>query len=319
VDKQVFLNKEELVNFYNDRYETGYMDSWPYKKIRRIKDLIKKIHIPAGGIILDYGCGTGVFTSVLKDIFPHCSVYGCDISENAILKSKAKYPECYFFLNNEYESLSFDRPFDLIFSHHVLEHIDDLEIVFNFFEKVLKKEGQMFHILPCGNDHSYESDLCKCVLNGIDNIRGRFFFEDEGHLRRLTSDQLTYLLANNGFKLKKAFFANQYFGAVRWIAETDYNYIEYLTDPGKAINDDMRKKLIRIRKELLFYHKAWRYNSFNLNELIQSKRPWLYPMKYIKRILSVLLIFFLDKMTGFEWYFTKLRKNGSEMYLLFER
>jgi hypothetical protein len=60
----------------------------------------------------------------------------------------------------------------------------------------------MLHILPCGNEGSFEHNVCLLRKDGINpELEGRFFFEDEGHVRRLTTEQLSALCAKMGFVL----------------------------------------------------------------------------------------------------------------------
>lgn len=61
-------------------------------------------------------------------------------------------------------------------------------------------------ILPCGNEGSFEYEVSKHHRNGIDpGQENRFFFEDEGHIRRLNTEQLSLLMKTWGFNLEKDF------------------------------------------------------------------------------------------------------------------
>ncbi len=48
----------------------------------------------------------------------------------------------------------------------------------------LKPESSMLHFMPCGNEGSYEYNVCLLRSDGINTeLENRFFFEDEGHVR----------------------------------------------------------------------------------------------------------------------------------------
>lgn len=79
--------------FYESRYESNYMDSWPDWKKERIKELIKSFNLPSSGSALDFGCGTGVLTRVLKDTLPSWDIWGTDVSETAIEKARIYCPD----------------------------------------------------------------------------------------------------------------------------------------------------------------------------------------------------------------------------------
>ena len=51
-------------------------------------------------------------------------------------------------------------------------------------------------------------------------MEGRFFFEDEGHVRRLDTEQMVRQLKPFGFSLVKENYANQYCGAIDWISRS---------------------------------------------------------------------------------------------------
>ena len=109
-------NKSNSVEFYDDRYKQGYMENWPLKKKQRIIDIIHSMKLPVTGEALDFGCGNGVFTGVIKEALPQWKVYGVDISAVAIENAKKRYTDCNFFVLNEGSHT--DKKFDFIFSHH---------------------------------------------------------------------------------------------------------------------------------------------------------------------------------------------------------
>ena len=56
--------------FYDNRYRGGYMDEWPADKKKRVRGVVKGLNLPGRGAALDYGCGNGEFTGVLKEALP---------------------------------------------------------------------------------------------------------------------------------------------------------------------------------------------------------------------------------------------------------
>lgn len=84
--------------------------------------------------ILDIGCGNGQKTAFLAHRLPAAQVLGIDFSQQGITKAKASSPP--IGEGNGYGSLHFqcidvedDTPYehsyDLVFSYHVLEHVED--------------------------------------------------------------------------------------------------------------------------------------------------------------------------------------------------
>lgn len=207
-------DKVKAIAFYQERYGQGYMDEWPIEKRRRVSEVIRSLNLPDAGEALDFGCGTGVFTNVIKQTLPAgWKVYGTDISDIAIVNAKKRYPECAFFVADDEEFMR--KKFYFLFTHHVLEHVYNLVQILEEINVRLKSKSMALHILPCGNGNSFEHNISLLRKEGISlQLEGRFFFEDEGHVRRLTTEQLAKLCAGKGFTLFKEYYSNQYWGAI---------------------------------------------------------------------------------------------------------
>ncbi len=297
----------ESKKFYNDRYAKGYMEQWPADKKLRVFEVIKSISLPSKGEALDFGCGNGVFTALLKDALPGWKIYGCDISDEAIRNARDKNLDCKFFVNDD--PLFKGRKFDFIFSHHVLEHVSDIEETARQMNERVAGGGSMLHIFPCGNEGSFEWGICQLRKDGISKERGsRFFFEDEGHLRRMNTDSCASLFKKFGFILRQEFYTNQYDGALNWITRSNPLVTLTMFNPlgGKNIKAKLRLSLF-----LLAFLSI---SALRLPHVI-SERFYL-PLKILfwpsKQIDQYLI-----QRSNKEWERKKSQRNGSEMYLYF--
>ena len=313
-------NKNDAINFYNDRYCKGYMDEWPIEKKQRVLEVIKRLKLPEKGDALDFGCGNGAFTDVIKQALPKWNVYGVDISSIAVGNAKKRCPNCMFFLPS---NVSFsDRRFDFLFTHHVLEHVDDIAETWREIDRYLKKQASSLHILPCGNQGSFEYKICLLRKDGIKkDMENKFYFEDMSHLRRLNTDQMSRFAIKYGFNLEVDYYSNQFYGAVDWITQAGLSFILEMTSPQKTKDNISAFKLICLRTLLLLI----KFMRFPANT-IDYKRDKMKGCKYF--LFSMLLIFypfskltniFLEYMSNSEWKNEKSKKNGSEMYLYFKR
>jgi len=93
--------KEASEKFYEERYaqkqsflKQEYMSEWGDDKKKRIYELIKSLPLPETGDVIDFGCGVGVFTEIIRQALPKCNIYGSDFSHLAINKAKARYKNC---------------------------------------------------------------------------------------------------------------------------------------------------------------------------------------------------------------------------------
>lgn len=315
-------NKETAVEFYDIRYEAGYMEEWDDLKKSKVREVLSQLDLPLQGKVLDFGCGNGVFTKIIKDVLPAWDVYGVEISKIAIQNASKKFQDCLFF--NAEDSYKYLNQFDFLFSHHVIEHVPDLNETFAIINSYLKNTSSQLHILPCGNVGSFEYEICKLKKNGIEiNKENRFFFEEPGHLRRLNTSEFENYESHFGFRLQKEFYSNQYHGAINWITKSSPRFVKRLTDPTEAISKDASKKLRSLRKQLL----PLTYLQFPYFKYWEIKSKW---RKKVSDYIKMAIFFFpalfskpiykaFQKKAMNEWINHKAERNGSEMFLFFVR
>jgi len=317
----IMLNEKCSKTFYDDRYEHGYMEAWPQWKRDRVRDLIRALDLPTHGSVLDYGCGNGVFTQVLVDALPGWEVFGVDISDVALRNARRRVPQAQFLSVEEAGAMG---SFDFLFSHHVLEHALDLDRTLHDTVDYLGPRGAVLHILPCGNSGSLEEVLCRCQRGGVDEAKGnRFFFEDDGHLRRLTSRELSERYESFGLTLKKEFYACQSAGAINWITASGSAFVRMMFDPAKAIDCEAARFIGLWRMRLLTIallreckdtiHTRIRLKWFSAKSLARMALSLpFYPLGWLADR-------YCELRTRREWDEKCLHRNGSEMYLFFRR
>jgi 2-polyprenyl-3-methyl-5-hydroxy-6-metoxy-1,4-benzoquinol methylase len=212
--------------FNYDKYYLNCLENdWSRVSFPIISALLEQSlkHIEAGnqlGNVLDFGCGNGIYSKILKR---HAqNIYGVDISEYAVTKCKEEgiYDSVIKLENNS--SLPFhEKFFELIFSTEVIEHIENLELVFSRFNQILKEKGilvitttmyfnSIFSYRREKNDHSY-FQMVKVIWNYFQgfinkNKQKEFilkycFTELGGHYHGFHYWQLKRILKSNGFKI----------------------------------------------------------------------------------------------------------------------
>lgn len=314
--------KGESKHFYENRYEKGYMEEWPKDKLQRVLEIIRILPLPETGFALDFGCGNGVFTNVLRQALPNWKIYGCDISSNAINNAINRFPECTFFVSDNDQP--FNLKFDFLFSHHVLEHVFDIKKTINEINAYLKHTSFLLHIFPSGNEDSFEHRVCKMKLDGInEEMEGRFFFEDAGHVRRLTTEQTNKLMREYEFVLERDFYSCHYYGAIKWISQSSPLRILTFTNTKKTIDKKSYKYLsiLRIKFILLFIFQL-PANLYNRIKLVSNKKFIHYCIliiDFIPALISYPFYAIVNFKAKEEWNNKKHLKNGSEMYLFYSR
>lgn len=134
-------------------------------------------------LVLDIGCGTGVFLkelSKLKDM----QIYGLDISSYAI-ESSLKKGFNKLYLENATKTHFVDHYFDFITGLDIFEHIEDDTKAFSECFRILKDKGRMLLTVPAFGFLWSEHDVAF------------------GHKRRYKIPDLKKKLALAGFKIEK--------------------------------------------------------------------------------------------------------------------
>lgn len=286
---------------HDDRYTAGSIETWPAWKTARVEALLRELALPPQGAALDFGCGPGVFTEVLARALPGWRIIGTDVSDVALGRARARVPGATF--RPAAELLEARERFDLVFTHHVLEHVDDLEATWRDLAALAAQSAHLFHILPCGDPGSFEHALTELRAGGIDRERGgRFFFEDTDRLRRLTTSQVDDLAARSGFVRAAAWYANHRLGAVDWITAEPPAFVRRLTRL-RGVEDS----------------RGWVTCALLRAALLPLSQARTLRHRPRARLLVAPLERALGLLRDVEWRARRDQPGGSEMYLAYRR
>ncbi len=207
---------------YENRYQHSYMDDFGHDNRARVCDFMRAV-VPSSfsGNILDFGTGNGRYAALLRRLFPSAKIFATDVSDAAVEVASRVHAGSGIVLLHYVMLDGYRGFFDLVFSNHVLEHVYNLADVAEFITKLVRPCGQMVHTMPCGNVGSLEYKIVHVTKGGIrEHQGGSYFFEDPGHLRRITSDDLSDVFRPYGYKANKTWFNCQFWGAVDWITQS---------------------------------------------------------------------------------------------------
>jgi SAM-dependent methyltransferase len=144
-------NQESLGNF-GERTIPAQDNLWEFKRIYQLTSMLMSNR---NSTVLDYGCGSGYGTSLLKQFYS--KVIGVDVSPEAISFCKNTYKSDgldFVLINNG--NLPFgSEKFDLITSFQVFEHVPD-EYAENYLKNIfdkLRPGGCAIITTPNGNNY----------------------------------------------------------------------------------------------------------------------------------------------------------------------
>ena len=141
------------------------------------------------GTILDYGCGTGMFLSAIKNA--GWETYGMEPDNDAIKIASENGNNVFSDKENVVASIG-DKKFNAITLWHVLEHVTDMPETLAFFKNQLNKEGVLIIAVP--NHVSYDAQYYKEHWAAYDVPR---------HLHHFDLKSMKALVEQAGFKLQE--------------------------------------------------------------------------------------------------------------------
>lgn len=311
---------------YESRYKRDYMDTDNYSEWARKDATARKVHDTLMQVpiqprsILDFGCGVGGWIGLLSKMFPEAKISGVDISTTAVAKAKERYPTCKF---SEFEGSRTPFPngsFDLIFSFHVLEHVQSIEDSIAEISRLICQGGFACIIFPCGNQNSLQDILMRRMRGGVlstEEGRTVHFFEiPDGHVRRMSSAETIDLFDQQGVKLVSEYYAGQFFGWIDWLCRgTGPAYIRkmFSLEP----KDLGSKPLVYFMKNGLFSIN-WLIKKKDL-DLSRKRNPIKQSLVFLAKHVALGTDKLIKGASTLEWMFFRRKRNGTAQYLVFKK
>ena len=110
--------------------------------VELINSFLSEVDITPATKILDIGCGTGNYTTLLQQV-THGEVYGIEPAEGMLSKARQKSSGV-FFTPGQAEQIPFaDTYFDFVYMTDVIHHVPDRGKMFAEIKRVLKRAGKV--------------------------------------------------------------------------------------------------------------------------------------------------------------------------------
>lgn len=118
--------KEKLRTFFNEM-----ADKWDEIQdisYEKLEQLLSRLPIPRGSVILDVGSGTGVLIPFLRKLFMPSLIVEMDIAERMLAIARRKFgSDGILYIWGDAESYRFDINFDAIICYSSFPHFEDKE------------------------------------------------------------------------------------------------------------------------------------------------------------------------------------------------
>ncbi len=149
--------------------------------------------IPAGGTVLELGCGAGQFIRSVQRARPDLVCHGCDISVRAIDMAKTVVDGVVYAVNGEAMPYA-DNSMDAVLIYDVLEHVDDVSGILREVKRVLKPGGILYAYVPCEGDSLSFWNFCRRR-----GWKGDLTKKYAGHINYFSRERLQKVYLQAGF------------------------------------------------------------------------------------------------------------------------
>jgi 2-polyprenyl-3-methyl-5-hydroxy-6-metoxy-1,4-benzoquinol methylase len=161
----------------------------------RILDLLKQLNVKR---VLDLGSGNGALCALIDS--QGYEVAGVEYDKAGVELARTSHPEISFYnfgvQDNPAALLEYEKPFDVVVSTEVIEHLFSPHLLPIYARGVLKQGGYLIVTTPY---HGYLKNLVLAVLGKWDHHHTVLWHG--GHIKFWSRTTLTQLLTENGFQV----------------------------------------------------------------------------------------------------------------------
>ncbi len=147
---------------------------------------IKELAPRFKGSVLDFGCGSKPY----EKLFVNCSSYvGVDTNQSGHVHTNDKIDYYYDGHKLPFE----DESFDNVFSSEVIEHISNIDEIFDEINRVIKKDGFLFLTTPfLWNENEAPFDYARYTSFGLKVLLEKHGFEVIEQKKSMNYIQIIY-------------------------------------------------------------------------------------------------------------------------------
>lgn len=151
---------------WSDDYKTGNLSKMAAKKFRSTKwDYYDKLSIvralKSRGRVLDFGGGSGIIAFQLTELGFDVEVFEVAVQLREISEGLLRIPTHGSL--SDLRSPDKSGAYDVVFSHHVLEHLDRLDETLSLWKHILRKDGLIVSFVPNGGSRQHGGDLAATI------------------------------------------------------------------------------------------------------------------------------------------------------------
>jgi ubiquinone/menaquinone biosynthesis C-methylase UbiE len=203
------MQETNSFNYENNIMGFGTVDFMTLKSLHRfnLEQFINSIQ-KKNGRLLEIGCGAGIFLYNLAKHTNNITLYGCDISKNAVFKAKYYSDNKIIFVVADGLILPFKNiSFETIALMDVVEHVPDVFLLLKECYRVMQSDSILHGNVPCEKNKF----TIWWLMDKI-KIGNKLTEKHLGHIQKLTTDELILALRQTGFEIKSIIYSRHLIG-----------------------------------------------------------------------------------------------------------
>jgi len=173
-EKEARSKYDFMAEYYHYLRTKKYTQGWFYNELLEMPTTLELIGNVKGKKILDFGCGTGIYSKLLTK--KGAKVKGFDISKKMLEIAKKENPKLDLRQGTGYK-IPFKEKFDIVIAPLVIDYFKDWDKAFKQVSKVLKKGG--FFIFSQGNPVSECIKKVKCRGETLKVLGKKNYFSEK--------------------------------------------------------------------------------------------------------------------------------------------
>lgn len=185
--------------FRNDRNLGGV-------RLDRSLEVLTKVDL-SGELLLEVGCGVGVFSRSLRHYLRDAKIVACDLSRRAVLQAAQQSQTIIHNVADAHSLPYVDETFQAVVFFDLLEHVQDPEQALKEFCRVLTPGGVLHGYVPCEGNRSTPYWLMRKLGIGANLTR-----KHAGHINHFSVTDLMSLTRQANLTIRELTYSSQFLG-----------------------------------------------------------------------------------------------------------
>jgi len=247
-EKEARKMYEESAQFYHDYRTKINPKGWFFNEYLEMPSTLKILGNVKGKKVLDYGCGSGIYTKILVN--GGANVKGFDISKEMLKIAIKENPDVELKIGSGYK-IPFNEKFDIVLASLVVHYMKDWDKMFREVRRVLNNGGVF--IFSSDNPVFQASKSVKVGSKKLKALGMMDYFKND-------RKEVSWINPYNNKEIIVPYYHRTYETIIKTIIRNKFEIIDYLD----CFPDKKSKRIFS--KEYTLYSKVPKFMVFKVRK-----------------------------------------------------